>query len=247
MCVKELINLYNVKPYGVLHVGAHFAEENEEYRINNFDNGGGIIWVEAIPKIADVIKKKLDPNTNKIYCAAVWNYDGIEMELNVTSKTASSSLLSLGEHLSTYPEIYVEEKVLVKTARLDTLLKNDDNYELLVLDIQGAEDRAIEGIGVKISNVNYIFMEVSKRELYIGTKLVYDMDKFLSQLGFKRVFTAWDRRAKWGDALYIRNEIFNQTLNQRFHSKRKAFQRQIRQWIPLQFFPLLVKIKKLQN
>lgn len=69
MYVKELINLHNVRLIGILHVGAHLAEENSEYRLNKYDNGGGIIWVEAIPKIAEEIKSKLDPRVNKVY----WN------------------------------------------------------------------------------------------------------------------------------------------------------------------------------
>ena len=33
MYVKELIKLHNVRPIGILHVGAHLAEENSEYRL----------------------------------------------------------------------------------------------------------------------------------------------------------------------------------------------------------------------
>lgn len=40
MYVKELIDLYNVRPIGILHVGAHLAEEETEYRLNEYDNGG---------------------------------------------------------------------------------------------------------------------------------------------------------------------------------------------------------------
>lgn len=245
MYVKELINLHNVRPIGILHVGAHLAEENSEYRLNKYDNGGGIIWVEAIPKIAEEIKSKLDPRVNKVYCAAIWNQEGKQMEFNVASQTASSSLLEFGLHKKTYPDIDVTKKIVVTTKRLDTLLSSDDLFELVVLDIQGAEDRAIESLGNRINEVKYIYMEISRKELYLGTKLVKEMDDYLDRLGFIRVFTAWDRRAKWGDALYVRKEIYLQTNFQKIRSKIRIFQRFVRQWVPLGLFPILVKCKRI--
>ena len=245
MYVRELINLYNVKPLGILHVGAHLAEEYSEYNKNNYDNGGGIIWIESIPELAEKLKKTLNLNHNKVYCATIWDVEGLEMEFNVTSKTASSSLLNFGLHSKTYPDIQVLKKIKVITKRLDNLLSNDDKFELVVIDIQGAEDRAIDSLGARITEVNYIFMEISKKELYIGTRLVKHMDLHLASLGFIRVFTAWDRRAKWGDALYVRKEIFNQSASQKIKSKIRVFQRFIRQWVPLFLFPFLVKCKNI--
>ena len=247
MYVKELIELYNVKPAGILHVGAHFAEEDEEYQSNNYDNGRGVIWVEAIPEIAEAIKNILNLRRNKVYCATVWNVNDLEMRFKVTSQTASSSLLDFGLHSETYPDIKVVENISVKTVRLDTLLDGSDYFELVVLDIQGAEDRAIESLGNRINHVKYIFMEVHKQELYKGTKLVTDMDLYLATLGFRRYFTAWDRRAKWGDALYVRTEVFHQSFSQKIRSRLKSVRRFFRQLIPLNLFPLLVYLKKLLN
>lgn len=243
MYVKELIDLYNVRPVGILHVGAHLAEEDSEYRLNKYDNGGGVIWIEAIPKIAQEIKNRLDPQLNKVYCAAIWNQDGMELEFNLASQTASSSLLEFGLHKKSYPNISVTDKILVITKRLDTLLAVEDSFELVVLDIQGAEDRAIQSLGNRIDKVKYIFMEISRKELYLGTRLVKEMDEYLNGLGFIRVFTAWDRRAKWGDALYVRKEIYRQSNSQKIKSKIRVFSRFIRQWVPLSFFPVLVKFK----
>lgn len=245
MYVRELINLYNVKPFGILHVGAHLAEEYYEYYNNKYDNGGGIIWVESIPELAEKLKMALDLSWNKVYCATIWDVEGLEMEFNVTTKTASSSLLNFGLHSKTYPDIQVSKRVKVITERLDSILSNEDKFELVVIDIQGAEDRAIDSLGARIAEVNYIFMEISKKELYIGTKLLKEMDLHLASLGFIRVFTAWDRRAKWGDALYVRKEIFSQSTSQKIKSKIRVFQRFLRQWVPLSLFPLLVKCKNI--
>ena len=244
MHVRDLIRFYNVKPNGILHVGAHLAEENKEYRDNNWDNGKGIIWVEAQLECVEFMKSNLDCSTNKIYHAAVWNENNIEMELNRTSKTASTSLLTFGSHSTIYPEINITDKRKVKTVRLDKLLVDSDEFELVVLDIQGAEAKAIEGLGNRIHKTKWIFMEVSKKPLYIGTMLVGELDAYLGSLGFKRVFTAWDRRAGWGDALYVRILYLDQTFSQNLFSKLLMTKIWLRQWIPLPLFPILVKLKR---
>jgi len=236
--------LHNVRPIGILHVEAHVAEENSEYRVNKYDNGGGIIWVEVIPEIAEEIKSKLDLRVNKVYCATIWNQEGKQLEFNVASKTASSRLLKFGLHKTTYPDIGVTKKIVVTTKRLETLLVSDNLFELVILDIQGAQDRAIESLGNRINEVKYIYMEISRKELYLGTKLVKEIDDYLDSLGFIRVFTAWNRRAKWGDALDVRKEIYLQANYQKIRSKIRIFQRFVRQWVPLGLFPILVKCER---
>ena len=244
MYVKDLIKFYNVKPNGILHVGAHLAEESEEYRDNNWDNGKGVIGVEAQLDCGEFMKSHLDSANNKIYHAVIWNQNNIEMELNKTSKTASTSLLKFGSHSTIYPEINITDKIKVKTIRLDTLLVHSDEFELVVLDIQGAEARAIESLGNRIHKTKWIFMEVSKKPLYVGTMLVDELDEYLGAMGFKRVFTAWDRRAGWGDALYARKLYLDQTFSQNIFSKLLMTKIWLRQWIPLPLFPILVEIKK---
>jgi FkbM family methyltransferase len=247
MYVKELISLYNVRPKGILHVGAHLAEESLEYSRNNYDNGFGVTWIEAQPLLVEEIRKNLNPETNKVYNAVAWNIEGVEMEMNITSKSASSSLFDFGTHAKTYPDITIVEKRKVQTSRLDHILSVEDKFELVVLDIQGAELQAIEGLGERIDDVNWIFTEVNRKELYQGCSLVDDLDAYLDKLGFQRCFTAWDRRAGWGDALYVRNSIFSQSRDQKFHSILYIFGRYCKSFIPQQMFPFLVKLKKVMQ
>jgi hypothetical protein len=54
--VKSLNNVWGVKPIGVLHVGAHEAEELEAYTKNGWMP---ITWVEAQPSKIEYLKKKL--------------------------------------------------------------------------------------------------------------------------------------------------------------------------------------------
>ena len=245
MYIKELRSIHNVDPKGVLHVGAHAAEEAEEYIANEFHKNGKIIWVEAQTELADELARKLDLNFHKVISAAAWDKSNEELEFNITSKDASSSFLPLGKHSEKYPTITVDKKVMIKTSRLDSVLSPEDVFDFLVLDIQGAELRAIEGLGSFLNNVKWIFTEVSKEELYIGSVLIHDFDNRLNELGFKRVFTEWDRKAGWGDALYARDENYNISRTQSFLKTLSVIRRTIRSYTPQWIFPIVIRAKNI--
>jgi FkbM family methyltransferase len=229
----------------VLHVGAHEAEEVDEYIANGFAKSAPIIWVEAQAGLADILINRLDSTENKVYCAVAWDVDGETKTFNITSKSASSSLFDLDEHKEQYPEIDIVQKIEVTTSRLDSILSTSDTFDFVILDIQGAESQAIEGLGKRIDSVNWIFTEVSKRELYAGATLYKELDSQLSKLGFRRVFTAWDRRAGWGDALYARSSTYKVSLRQFMLIQLSRLLRFGRSYIPNAAFPALVKIKRL--
>ena len=243
MYIREFVTIHNVHPKGVLHVGAHEAEEFEEYASNGFADRNPIIWVEAQVDLCAKLRNRLDPTKNKIYSAVAWSKSGVELEFNVTNKSASSSLFDLKEHKIFYPHIEVIRTEKVITSRLDEILKDEDKFDFLVLDIQGAEAEAISGLGDRIKEVNWIFTEVSKRELYKGSTSIYDLEHQLNHLGFKKVFIAWDKKAGWGDALFARPEKYQLSRNQKMRKVFRAVTRSIRRWIPESFFPVLVRIK----
>ena len=245
MHIREFVRLHNLNPRGVLHVGAHEAEEVEEYIANGFAKSAPIIWVEAQPDLAENLRSRLDSRESKVYCAVAWDVDGETKTFNITSKSASSSLFDLGEHKNQYPEIDIVKKIEVTTSRLDTILSKNDVFDFVILDIQGAESQAIKGLGKRINSVKWIFTEVSKRELYADATLYRDLDSQLSRLGFRRVFTAWDRRAGWGDALYARSSTYKVSLRQILLIQLSRLLRFGRSYIPNAAFPALVKIKQL--
>lgn len=244
MHIKELKEVHNVRPHGVLHVGAHFAEESQEYISNGFHSHGKIFWVEAQEDLAAKIAMELDPEIHQVICAAAWDKDDEVLEFNITSKDASSSLLELGKHREKYPTIFVERKILVRTSRLDTILDHAAEFDFLVLDIQGAELRALEGLGARIEKVKWIFTEVNREELYLGAALISDFDERLKSLGFKRVFTEWNRKGGWGDALYVRPELYKLSLRQQILKKKSILFRKTKSYFPQWVFPYLVIMKK---
>jgi len=187
---SELRRVWGVNPSGILHVGAHEAEELKDYQKQGWSKSH-IIWVEAQPDLVQKLEDRLDPRTNTVIQAAVWNIDGKDLILNVASNSQSTSLLDLGTHSATYPDIKYVSKLKVKTSTLSNLLEGKPSFDFINLDIQGVELQALEGLGERLSKVKWIYTEVNSREVYKGCTLVTELDYFLKRNNFQR---AWGER-----------------------------------------------------
>lgn len=202
--IENLVKIWKIQPYGVLHVGAHEAEELSEYKRHSW---GNIIWVEAQPKLAEKLKISLPPDENTVIQAAVWSQSGIKLSLNISSNSQATSILEFGEVLKKYPEIKVTENIEVTTSRLDEVIPGGRAFNFANFDIQGAELEAIMGLGNLMNAIDWIYTEVNKIELYKDCVLVGEMDRYLNAHGFRRISTRWVFDKGWGDALYIRKTI----------------------------------------
>ena len=200
--VSDLVNFWGVKPKNVLHIGAHNAEELEAYTKHNWNQ---VTWVEAQPDKIEYLKKKL-PVHHKLIEAAVWNESGISLELKVMTNTESTSLLNLGTHASEHPSVTLNYEIPIKTQVLNDLIPLNETPDLITLDIQGAELKALEGFGTRIRDVRWIYCEVNKDYLYEGCCLVSDLDTYLEKFGFKRIVTRWTYHG-WGDALFVQKNL----------------------------------------
>jgi len=197
-----LTRLFNLKPQGILHVGAHEAEEYEIYENAGWLSSGKIIWVEAQPLLAKKLELRRLPSTDRVICAAAWHESGINLTLNIASNSQSSSVFEFGTHKESHPEIYFEKKHNVPAIRLDSVI-NEVNFDFIALDIQGAELNALIGLGDILKQVRWIYTECNKVEVYKSAATIVEIDRFLAYRGFKRVATKWVPNVGWGDCLFI--------------------------------------------
>lgn len=187
-----------VDPEVILHVGAHLGEEENEYL--EFFNPKKIVWIEANPKLAEILRHNLRGKSVVIQ-GVVWSTKGKKIQLNVTNDTQSSSVFELNLHKKFYPDILVEKVIFLKSIILEDVLKDYSDIDFINLDIQGAEYEALKGLR-SFKNIKFIYCEVNKKPLYHGITLVADIDVFLKERGFVRIYTVWAPRKGWGDALY---------------------------------------------
>ena len=112
---SQIVNKYNMKIHGILHIGAHNCEELEAYKQYGLNNNN-IIWVEANPLLVEQ-NLKIDKSRiikNFICC----DTDVGKTKLNIANNGQSSSILEFGTHARSYPSIkyngFVEVDLLGK-------------------------------------------------------------------------------------------------------------------------------------
>ena len=208
--LNELCINYHIEPLGVIHIGAHEGQEIDEYLAMNVQK---MLLIEANPDVYDRLKNKLknyDSDRIEAINFAISNYDG-KASLRVTSSDQSSSLLPLKLHSQIYPQITEDKQIEVTCKQLDSLLQEDyfdaTQYNLLNIDIQGAEMMALQGAKTTLKHIEAINIEVNYVELYEGCVLVHELDSFLREYGFERVATISPYHQSWGDAFYVKKSI----------------------------------------
>jgi hypothetical protein len=109
-------------------------------------------------------------------------------------------------HKIAHSEVHYVEKIAIKTKTLNTIFKDFklDGFTFLNADIQGAELLMLKGATEILPKLDYLYLEVNKKELYKGCAMIEEIDSFVAQYGFERVQTEWCGDFGWGDALYIK-------------------------------------------
>lgn len=204
--LRELCNKYKFIPNGIVHVGAHKAEEFGVYNSLGVEN---VVWVEANPKLIEEIKSKI-PTNQKILNYLVSDVDDKEYTFYITNNGESSSLLELEKHKIHHPHIYVTETNILKSKTLDSIIEIENldirKFNFLNLDIQGAELMALKGFSKNLSNFKYVYTEINTNNIYKNCALLDEMDSFLLEFGFERKETKITEY-EWGDGFYIKKEI----------------------------------------
>jgi len=192
---------YSLPTKGILHIGAFDCEEKPFYLENGIKNEN-ILWIEALEKLVE--RNSLN---NNILNAVISDKDDEEIEFTITNNLSSSSILNLKEHLNEHPDIFVINKLLLKTITLNSFYDkhniNYDKYDFINIDIQGAELKALKGATKILPHIKAIYTEVNIKEIYENCCLIEDLDNYLKEFNFIRILTKFTPNG-WGDALYIK-------------------------------------------
>lgn len=199
-----LFDKYNIKPNGVLHLGANEGQEAEDYQKRGIEN---VIWVEANGHVFKKLENHVKDIPGSICIQACVSDRYSETFFNISNNDSqSSSIMELGHHSVIHPEVHYVDKIPITTHRIDELLKDFD-FEgdwFLNADLQGAELLALKGMGELLDKFKWCYLEVNKKETYKGCPDIDDVDVFLLQRGFERVETGEWVADTWTDALYLK-------------------------------------------
>jgi FkbM family methyltransferase len=195
-----LIKKYDLKIKGVIHIGAHYGEENETYINNSISN---LIYFEPLRKNFEILKQNVGEKTI-IHNIALGNEEKeIKMYVESKNKGQSSSILKPSIHLKQYPHIVFDEEEIVSMNKLDNISFDREYFNMINIDVQGYELEVFKGGVNTLETVDYIMTEVNRAEVYENCPLIEELDDFLNKFNFTRVETTWDG-VTWGDALYIK-------------------------------------------
>lgn len=194
---------FGIQIKGILHVGAHLCEEKEVYNTIWNVKDENILWVDANETLIAQNTQRGIPNCY----TAVLDDKERECEFNITNNGQSSSILELGTHQQSYPDIVVVEKRSVKTQTLKTFFQKNKldirHYNVWNFDIQGVEYQVFNGSPELLNYADAIYTEINTDDVYKGCGKVDEIDALLQKYGLQRVLTHMTG-AQWGDALYVR-------------------------------------------
>lgn len=189
----SIIEKYNVKLTGVIHVGGHLGEEIPLYRkqTNNIH----------IFEPLEECYKQIDSTVTK-YNVALGSIEQT-LPFNVASNHQSSSFLTPKTHLQEHSWVsFHRQQRMIQVRTLDSY--NISNCNLLNLDVQGYELEVLKGGICTLDVIDYIFTEINIKELYENCTQLEELDNFLQQ--YSRVETSLTSHG-WGDAFYVKKTL----------------------------------------
>jgi FkbM family methyltransferase len=143
--------------------------------------------VEPLPGEADVLERIVGSRPSaRVIRTALGARPGIA-EMPVLRAADSSSLLSASDlQRSTFPGMEIVDTVTVSVSTLDRLLGDEPmrHPALLKIDVQGYELEVIDGARNRLADFDYVYVELSYVELYMGQPLVTDVMKALFDRGY---------------------------------------------------------------
>lgn len=215
--LKKLRRLGLPLPKGIIHIGANSGQEALGYA--SYDSGK-CVYIEPISEIYNELIENLDrlkKSSNHIPIQALLlDRNNLEFDFNISSnKGLSSSIFPLGKHGKIYPNVTYTRQEKMKSKTLDYLILNQfnrDNFDLLVLDVQGAELKALLGSIISLQDqIKYVYTEISEEPLYLGGCTFEQVTNFLKSLKFR--LKSFDLNSQgWGNALYVK-ELKNLALH----------------------------------
>ena len=199
----ELLRRYKISPNHVIHVGAWEGVDVSEYKALGISN---IILVEAMPDKANVLREKyMHDHQIQIIEAAASDTSGKEVTFYPLDYGSSSLLKPKIESLQQIFADFIElEPINVQTTRLDDLQTSEFAEIMLIIDVQGAELKVLQGSLNTLKKTSLLKVEVSTKAYYENQSYQGEVTSFLKRQGFIRVSHRISKKMGQGDAIFMR-------------------------------------------
>lgn len=205
-------------PEGIFQVGASSGQEIKGLVTQGIKTG---IFVEPLPdayrKLEQVVLSQSGFFAVNAVCADIAG-KSCNFYVSKSGGTSSSLLKPLG-HITAHPEVVFDSApITLVSTTVDQIVADFKakgrgdivaSIDLLYIDTQGAELSVLKGADEFIKQVRYVFAEVSHGGLYENDVNHKELTEYLESRGFSLVFL-YMNKTRWGDALYVRNSVFDE-------------------------------------
>jgi FkbM family methyltransferase len=209
--VTSLIFDHLSEGQGLVHIGAHYAEERSLYETKKLK----VMWVEACP----LFSKKLNTNlarydTQDYRISALSRKSGLKVPFHISSNSegVSSSFYYFGsDAASLWPDLGLShvKSLTVLTKTFDQFVEEEQHWfaavnpSALLIDVQGAELDVLEGAKGSLWRFNIIQIEASSVSVYTNGNTRDKVFEIMRSNGF-RLESAHDMVEGHGDILFKR-------------------------------------------
>ena len=204
----DLCQHHNITPRGIILIGAY---DGKTLKRLNLPNTVKILVIDANQGAVERLQENFANSPNiQVVQAAIANHNDT-VTLHLTSLESSSSILPWKQYSEIYPNIKEIQQLTLSSRTLDTLLEelnlSPSDFNILILDIQGAELLALEGANQLLNNLDAIYTNVHYQELFEGGALAEEVNQFLSDYQFDIVAEDTPYHPAWGEAFYVRQTV----------------------------------------
>jgi len=188
----------------ILDIGSNTGEQACEFA-EQFPNAK-VFAFEARPQSAELIRRSVTGKLAiQVVEGAVHEFDGETVFYAVDEMNPGASSLFVGSGVQAIHPIQ-QTSIRLPALRLDTGARQNgiDRFDLVWMDLQGAELLALRGMGTMLATVRSLQLEITYRELYYGQVMWPEVRQYLEAHGLRLVDEWPDVCGYFGDAVFIR-------------------------------------------
>jgi FkbM family methyltransferase len=225
---NKLIEKYDIKIKGILHIGAHEGGETLTYVKAGIKN---VLLVEANPFRFINLTESLNTGRYCVWCSPLkyeyfnesesqilkgykaYNYavsdrDEGTITFNLSNYDGGTdSIFKINEwgRDSSWVPYEHTSQIDVPTITLDKLVENKETYNFLNMDVEGAELLVLSKSTEVLKNLDCIMLETQDKIRFEGSCTREELIEFLKPHGFE-LKEYYDTGKEWGDCLFIKNK-----------------------------------------
>lgn len=168
---------------GVLDIGAYQGAFGALAR--NVFRGAHIKMIDPLPSNAEQLKNIAESLHNAEYVTAFVGESNKTVEFHTIDVEKHPEFNATGSSKYKENNDYPFETIEMNQVTLDDLLKDDPKkYDLLKMDVQGAELDVLAGASERLKDVEVILMEISLLNYNEGAPLLHDVLTAMNNFGF---------------------------------------------------------------